>query len=188
MAKTTYNKITFDSELEVKYYKYISEEIKDEVINFTYHPKPIYINSSNKYTPDFIVEYEDRIEVIETKGYNQFSFARDAIIHNVMKSMPEIQLRNYIESNLFDTTNKKVLYKKIKYLSGFGWVDFEFKNPNTLANKRKAKINDLTSENKNLNKIVKEQKKALKIIIKGDKSTAKEREWLNDYLEREGLV
>ena len=35
---------------------------------------------------------------------------------------------------------KNIKYRKIKYMSKFGWVDFSFKNPNTIANKRKMKL------------------------------------------------
>ena len=65
MPKVRYNDITFDSELEIEYYKHL----QDERLFFVYHPKtPIKLNSKNTYTPDFIVFYDDRIEIVETKA------------------------------------------------------------------------------------------------------------------------
>ena len=74
--KIEYDGIKFDSELEVDYYKRLIEMQKSaELEGFIYHPSiPITITGKNSYTPDFVVMYRDRIEIIETKGYNQFSF------------------------------------------------------------------------------------------------------------------
>ena len=151
MPKVRYDNITFDSELEVSYYQYLMENN----IRNIYHPKhPIYINSKNKYTPDFICIYDDRIEIVETKGYNQFSFQRDNMIHNAMLEKTIDDLVDYLKENGFidsDLVGKDIKYKKIKYLKSFGWVDFDFKNPNTLANNRKQKIIELEKELKELN-------------------------------------
>lgn len=134
MPKVNYAGKTFDSELEVEYYKYLIEnkevlKIKD----FEYHPRiPIQITKKNTYTPDFVVFYGDRIEIVETKGYSQFSYLRDNMIHEVMKSKTEQELRDWLYQNysnkvLFNFNSYRVFYKKIKYLKAYGFVDWDFK-------------------------------------------------------------
>ena len=162
--KIPYNGIKFDSELEVEYYKYL-EELYDKkiVYDFTYHPKiPIQITDKNTYTPDFIVGYEDRIEIIETKGFNQFSYMRDNMVHNVMLNKSEEELREWLAQNNI-LWKGKIEYKKIKYMKQFGWVEFNFKNPNTLANKRKEKINLLEQELKELRLFKKDTSRYFKL-------------------------
>ena len=92
MPKVEYNDITFDSELEVEYYKYLKElQRKGEVVTFSYHPAvPIRITNNNRYTPDFVVFYwNKRIEIVETKGYSQYSYMKDNMIHSIMQSKTE---------------------------------------------------------------------------------------------------
>ena len=150
MAKVRYNNITYDSDLEVEYQKYLDEN----KIKSIYHPKhPFYINSKNTYTPDFICFYDDRVEIVEVKGFNQFSYMRDSMIHNVMVEKDVDELLDFLYLNGItksELVGKDILYRKIKYLKSFGWVDFDFKNPNTLANNRKLKIDELEKELKEL--------------------------------------
>ena len=177
MSKVRYDDIIFDSELEVEYYKYL----KNNNLEFIYHPKkPIKINSNNTYTPDFIVFYENKIEIVETKGFNQFSYMRDNIIHNYMKELNTDQLLEYLYSNDIqeqETIGKDILYKKYKYLKSFGWVDYDFKNPNTIANKRKAKINELEIEIKELKEYKKNVQRYFSYLSKSDKLNKQQKEW-----------
>lgn len=182
MPQIMYDGIVFDSQLEIDYYKYL----KENNIVFLYHlKKKIKINSKNEYTPDFVCFYKDRIEIIETKGFNQFSYMRDNIVHNAMLEKTEQELKQYLldnDVNVLD--NQKVVYKKIKYLKTYGWVDFDFKNPNTIANKRKEKINDLSTEIKDLKDFKKNVERYYSYLRKGlknEKLTKSQLEWLNKY-------
>lgn len=180
--KIEYRGIKFDSELEVEYFKYL--EKNDEVIDFLYHPHQIpNLVYKRGYTPDFIVKYEDRIEIIETKGYNPYSFRIDDAIHQAMLEKDEDFLKAYIDENGFDPT-KKVVYRKIKYLQRFGWVDFNFKNPNTLANKRKDKISILNHQIADYKAQIKEYDKLFKYEYLTAKITKKQKEWLQRFIER----
>ena len=98
MGKVNYDGITFDSDLEVEYYKYLQElKAKCEVLNFYYHPDAIQnLVGKRSYTPDFLVAYQDRIEIVECKGYNPYSKMIDDQIHNVMLSKTEYFLKSYI--------------------------------------------------------------------------------------------
>lgn len=172
--------ITFDSDLEVKYYEYL----KERNIDFVYHPKkPIKINNKSTYTPDFIVVYTDRIEIIETKGFNQFSYMRDSMIHNVMLEKTTDELLEFLYDNGFvlpNVSGKDIVYRKIKYLKSQGWVDFDFKNPNTLANQRKQKVSELTQELKEANLKIKKYERYLSYLFK-DKLTKSQREWKEQF-------
>ena len=176
MPKVRYDNITFDSELEVEYYKYLREQN----LEFIYHPKkPIHINSKNSYTPDFIVFYDDRIEIIETKGYNQYSFMRDNMIHNFMQELYLDQKIDFLIDNGIEESSiigKDVVYKKIKYLKSFGWVDFDFKNPNTISKQRKNKIIELEKEIKELELYKKNVERYFSYLRK-DKLTKQQQEW-----------
>ena len=197
MPKVKYDDITFDSELEVEYYKYLVELYENGVItSFYYHPSiPIKITKNNTYTPDFVVFYLDRrIEIVETKGYNPYSKMRDDMIHQVMKSKSEQELRDWLKENFsfniylyIDGDNYSVVYRKVKYLKAYGFVDWDFKNPNTIANKRKEKINDLSTEIKELRDFKKEAERYFRYhlkIVNNEKLTKPQKEWYYNYMKK----
>ena len=197
MPKVKYDNITFDSELEVEYYKYLVELYENGVItSFYYHPAiPINITKNNTYTPDFVVFYLDRrIEIVETKGYNPYSKMRDDMIHQVMKSKSEQELRDWLKENFsfniylyIDGDNYSVVYRKVKYLKSYGFVDWDFKNPNTIANKRKEKINDLSTEIKELRDFKKEAERYFRYhlkIVNNEKLTKPQKEWYYNYMKK----
>ena len=199
MSKVKYDDITFDSELEVEYYKYLVELYEKGVItSFYYHPSiPIKITKNNTYTPDFVVFYLDRrIEIVETKGYKKKKKMRDDMIHQVMQSKSEQELRDWLNKNydsLYDNkfqlkfNNYSVVYRKVKYLKSYGFVDWDFKNPNTIANKRKEKINDLSSEIKELRDFKKEAERYFRYhlkIVNNEKLTKPQKEWYYNYTKK----
>ena len=199
MSKVKYDDITFDRELEVEYYKYLVELYEKGVItSFYYHPSiPIKITKNNTYTPDFVVFYLDnKIEIVETKGYNPYSKMRDDMIHQVMQSKSEQELRDWLNKNydsLYDNkfqlkfNNYSVVYRKVKYLKAYGFVDWDFKNPNTIANKRKEKINDLSSEIKELRDFKKEAERYFRYylkIVNNEKLTKPQKEWYYNYTKK----
>ena len=191
MPKVKYDNITFDSELEIDYYKHL----KEQNLTFIYHPKkPIHINSKSTYTPDFIVIYDDRIEIIETKGFNQFSHLRDTMVHNVMIEKDKDELFDYVLDNgltINDILCKDILYRKIKYLKSFGWVDFDFKNPNTIANQRKNKIVELEAELKELNlykKNIERYFSYIRNINNNKKLTKPQQEWKYNFEKEHDLL
>lgn len=198
MGKVKYNDITFDSELEVEYYKYLQELYKNgEVLDFLYHPKhPIQVTKNNSYTPDFVVVYADRIEIVETKGFNPYSKMKDDMIHSIMLQKTEDELREWVLTNraglyvldtmYFKKPSRKVVYRKIKHLQAYGFVDWDFKNPNTIANKRKEKINDLSAEIKELRDFKKNAERYFKYhlkIVKNEKLTKPQKEWYCNYVK-----
>lgn len=200
MGKVKFEGITFDSDLEVEYYKYLNEEMeKGNVLDWIYHPKPIdNLLGKRSYTPDFIVLYDDRIEVVEVKGYNPYSKLIDDQIHAVMKTKSAEWLASYVCETkrsysgycktrwMENIANANVLYSKVKHLQAFGWVDYDFKNPNTIANKRKEKINDLSVEIKSLLDFKKKTERYYRYhlkIVKNEKLTKPQREWYYQYVE-----
>lgn len=197
MPKVEYDGIKFDSELEVEYYKYLDEQWhRCEVKEFFYHPKvPIKITKNNYYTPDFVVFYYDgRIEIVETKGYNPYSKMKDDVIHQVMLGKSEQELRDWLQENYdavftydkikVNFNSFRVSYKKIKYLKAYGFVDWDFKNLNTLANKRKVKINEQKDEIKELKDFKKNAERYFAYYVKlknMGKLTKAQREWYINY-------
>lgn len=198
MPKVKYNDITFDSELEVEYYKYLEELWhKGEVRYFFYHPAvPIKITKNNTYTPDFVVFYPVRIEIVETKGYSQYSYMKDNMIHSIMQSKSEQELRDWLNENydaVYDGkfqvnfNSFRVVYRKVKYLKAYGFVDWDFKNPNTIANKRKEKINDLSTEIKALRDFKKDAERYFRYhikVVKKEKLTKPQKEWYYNYVKK----
>ena len=203
MPKVKYDDITFDSELEVEYYKKLIQEQKDGlVLEFIYHPEHIQnLVGKRNYTPDYLVLYPDRIDIIELKGYNPYSKMIDDQIHNVMLSKSERWLASYvlgIIKSQYGTLSKayewqvnaareKVVYKKLKYIKAYGFVDWDFKNPNTIANKRKEKINDLSYEIKELRDFKKEVERYFRYhlkIVNNEKLTKPQKEWYYNYIKK----
>ena len=202
MPKVTYENITFDSELEVEYYKYLIRNFaKGIVLDFFYHPDSIpSLVGKRSYQPDFLVLYEDRIEIVETKGYNPYSKMIDDQIHNVMQAKSTRWLASYVLGNLSHRTliarhldqwnatclTDNVYYKKVKYLKAYGFVDWDFKNPNTLANKRKEKINLQKDEIKELREFKKNAERYFKYhlkIVDNEKLTKQQKEWYYNYVK-----
>lgn len=195
MGKVNYDGITFDSELEVNYYQYLQELIrKGEVLYFIYHPLQIpNLIGKRSYTPDFCVIYGDRIEIVETKGYSPYSKMIDDAIHAAMLTKSEEWLRDYAikclqAKNITDGWLKpeRVVYKKVKFLKAYGFVDWDFKNPNTLANMRKEKILTQKEEIKELRDFKKNAERYFTYHIKlvnNEKLTKPQREWYCKYVE-----
>ena len=201
MPKVKYGDITFDSELEVEYYKYLKEQWdKGEIKTLFYHPQvPIKITKNNTYVPDFVVFYDNRIEIVEVKGYNPYSKMRDDIIHQVMLAKSEQELRNWLNENytavyfakdnsfILNLNSFRVVYRKVKYLKAYGFVDWDFKNPNTIANKRKEKINDLSTEIKELRDFKKDAERYFRYhikVVQNEKLTKPQKEWYYNYVKK----
>ena len=134
--------------------------------------------------------YGNAFNVIEIKGsYNPFAnHFQDEMIHKEMKAKTQEELKQYILENGIEVPNVEPLffnYFKLKKLKQ-GWVDYDFKNPNTIANKRKEKINDLSAELKELKDF---KKNALRYytyhlkIVRNEKLTKQQREWYYKYVE-----
>lgn len=171
--------IKFDSQLEVDYLDHLQSQ--QDVLNVVYQPEiKVKISDKNRYTPDFWVEYADRYEIIETKGYNQFSAMRDNITHNVMESLTQDQLKLY--AGYLFKQDKKIVYRKIKKVA-IGFVEFNWKNPNTLSKKRKEKVVSLEAQLKEANNQIKDYERYFKYFF-ADKLTKDQREWLESFLEK----
>ena len=192
MPKVEYEGITFDSEWEKDYYIYLKEEQKADFIK--YHPEPIFdLVARKKYTPDFIYCKEDTISVVEVKGgYNPYAnHFQDDMIHKEMKAKDYRWLYNYFWKNGIKFTHSEdgyydLKYEKVKKLKK-GWVDYDFKNPNTIANKRKEKINDLSTEIKALRDFKKDAERYFRYHIKvvnNEKLTKPQKEWYYNYCKK----
>jgi hypothetical protein len=189
--KIGYKHITFDSELEVNYYKYLEElKAQKEVVLFCYHPKPLEV-LGGKYTPDFIVEDRCKIIVVETKGYNQFSFQRDTMIHRYMSLLSPEKLREYVNenSNIPFNQYKPVVYQKIKYSKKLKkFVDWSYKD-RTQKDALRDKVKLLEQEIKELKEFKKCAIKYMKYKDRAKLTEAQSKaiEYFLDTVKKESL-
>ena len=102
-------------------------------------------------------------------------------IYNYIFNELPLQWVNYFLDKI---TVDEVGYRKIKYLQSYGFVDWDFKNPNTLANKRKEKILSQKDEIKELKEFKKNAERYFTYYVKlknmGKLSKA-QREWYINY-------
>ena len=189
--KVNYNGIIFDSELEVAYYQWLQEIGIEFVYQDKYKKNPIPINLGRRktYTPDFITYdwHSKTITIIELKGYAKWTANEDNNIMDFMKHQVAENpsyLIDWLKSNNLYREGYKVEYARLKHLKGTGFVDYNYKNPNSLSNKRKAKIQELESELKELKQFKKETLRYFKLYLSDKKKTQKQYEYLGQYLEK----
>lgn len=203
--KISYNGIIFDSELEVTFYQMLEQEtlLKNGAINFlyqtTYKHTPIHINLGRRknYTPDFIIidDINSIIYIIETKGYAKWSANEDNNIMDFMQNKVIYDtkfLRNWLEDVFFDTMfidvkkaqEYEIKYHRLKHLKGVGFVDYNYKNPNSISNKRKLKIEEQTIEIKELKSFQKDTLRYFGYLKKeknNQKLTRSQLEWFENF-------
>ena len=183
MPKVRYDNINFDSELEVNYYKYLKENNIRFIYQNEYKNNPIKINLGRRktYTPDFIVFDDENkiIKIIELKGYAKWSANEDNNIMDFMKNKVATDkdfLIEWLAQLDIDTRGWDIDYSRLKHLKAYGFVDFNFKNPNTISNQRKNKIIELEKEIKELELYKKNVERYFSYLRK-DKLTKQQQEW-----------
>ncbi len=182
--KETYKNRTFDSTLEIQYFQFLEENNIRFLYQDQYKNKPIKINLGRRktYTPDFIVfdDVNKIIKIIELKGYAKWSANEDNNIMDFMRNKVATD-KDFLISWLceidIDTRGWDIEYYRLKHLKSFGWVDYDFKNPNTIANKRKAKINELEIEIKELKEYKKNVQRYFSYLSKDNKLNKQQKEW-----------
>ena len=118
----------------------------------------------------------------------------DDAIHQAMLSKDSCFLKNYVYENIdfhierlcgkaWGIGNREVIYKKVKYLKAYGFVEWDFKNPNTIANKRKEKITELSSELKELRQFKKDTVRYFNLHNK-PKLTLNQKDFIAKYLNQ----
>lgn len=183
MPKVRYDNIIFDSELEVEYYKYLKENNIRFMYQNEYKNIPIKINLGRRktYTPDFIVFDDENkiIKIIELKGYAKWSANEDNNIMDFMKNKVATDkyfLIEWLAQLDIDTRGWDIDYSRLKHLKAYGFVDFNFKNPNSISNQRKNKIIELEKEIKELELYKKNVERYFGYLRK-DKLTKQQQEW-----------
>lgn len=183
MPKVRYDNIIFDSELEVEYYKYLKENNIRFMYQNEYNNNPIKINLGRRktYTPDFIVFDDENkiIKIIELKGYAKWSANEDNNIMDFMKNKVATDkdfLIEWLAQLDIDTRGWDIDYSRLKHLKAYGFVDFNFKNPNSISNQRKNKIIELEKEIKELELYKKNVERYFGYLRK-DKLTKQQQEW-----------
>lgn len=194
MPKVKYDNILFDSELEVEYYKYLKENNIRFMYQNEYKNSPIKINLGRRktYTPDFIVFDDENkiIKIIELKGYAKWSANEDNNIMDFMKNKVATDkdfLIEWLAQLDIDTRGWDIDYSRLKYLKAYGFVDFNFKNPNSISNQRKNKIIELQSQLKELELYKKNVERYFSYLRK-DKLTKQQKEWKMNFESENDLL
>ena len=194
MPKVRYDNISFDSELEVEYYKYLKENNIRFIYQNEYKNNPIKINLGRRktYTPDFIVFDDENkiIKIIELKGYAKWSANEDNNIMDFMKNKVATDkdfLIEWLAQLDIDTRGWDIEYYRLKHLKTYGWVDFNFKNPNSISNQRKNKIIELEKEIKELELYKKNVERYFGYLRK-DKLTKQQQEWKMNFESENDLL
>lgn len=158
MPKVRYDNITFDSELEVNYYQYLMENNIRFLYQDQYKTKPIKINLGRRktYVPDFIVFDDENkiVTIIEMKGYAKWTANEDNNIMDFMKNKVAYDrdfLIDWLVSLDLDICGYDIEYQRLKHLKGIGFVDYNYKNPNSRVNVLKRNKLELEQELKKLN-------------------------------------
>ena len=119
---------------------------------------------------------------------------KDNMIHNFMLNKTVDELLDFLYDNEIskqETIGKDIVYRIIKFLKSIGWVDFDFKNPNTLLNKRKSKISDLNNEISILRDFKKKVDRYFTYIRKmrsNEKLTKNQKEWIYNFEKENNLL
>ena len=193
MPKVRYDNINFDSELEMNQFLYLKENNIRFIYQDKYKKTPIKINLGRRktYTPDFIVfdDVNKIIKIIELKGYAKWSANEDNNIMDFMKNKVATDkyfLIEWLAQLDIDTRGWDIEYYRLKHLKTYGWVDFNFKNPNSISNQRKNKIIELEKEIKEL-ELYKKNVERYFGYLKKDKLAKQQQEWKLNF-ERENDV
>lgn len=194
--KVNYNGMTFDSELEMNFWIYLNELAMPFMYQDKFRKTPIQINLGRRktYVPDFIVVdvAKKTFRIIELKGYAKWTANEDNNIMDFMKNKvltdKQFLIEWLTEIGVYEE-GWDVDYQRLKHLKGVGFVDYNYKNPNTIANKRKQKITELESENKDLREYKKNAERYFsycKKIAQRIKLTKPQQEWMKKF-EKENI-
>lgn len=198
MPKVMYDNLTFDSELEVEYYKCLKEDGINFLYQNEYRKTPIHINLGRRktYVPDFIVfdDWTKTIVITELKGYAKWSANEDNNIMDFMRNKVATDvgfLAEWLAECNIDTRGWDISYKRLKLIKSIGFVDYDYKNPNSIANKRKEKISVLTTDIKQLEafkKNVDRYYSYIRKMRKKEKLTKSQKEWIYNYEKENDLL
>ncbi len=192
--KIYYEGITFDSELEVDYYKSLKENNVRFLYQNEYKNNPIHINLGRRknYTPDFVTINDEVkvITIIEMKGYAKWTANEDNNIMDFMINKVNTDvgfLTSWLAEIGVDTRGYDIKYQRLKYLKGIGFVDYYYKNPNSLSNKRKQKIEEQNVEIKELREYKKNVERYFS-YLKKNKLTKQQLDWKKNFESENNLL
>ena len=192
--KETYKNRIFDSLLEVEYFKHLEEKNIRFLYQDQYKTKPIKINLGRRktYVPDFIVFDDENkiVTIIEMKGYAKWTANEDNNIMDFMKNKVAYDrdfLIDWLVSLDLDICGYDIEYQRLKHLKGIGFVDYNYKNPNSRVNVLKRNKLQLEQELKELNNYKKDIERYfnyIRNINNNKKLTKPQKEWKEKF-ERE---
>ena len=175
----TYDGKKFKSTKDLIYYKELLEN--DNVLTIYMNIKEPLIKKYGGYTPTFIVEYKTHYELVDIVLYTSPSKSKTILILNEIAQKSSLELEEYISTALGYKCEKRVIYRKLRYIKSLGFVNFDYDYREEKKQKQKQEIKSIYEEVKSLRAQVREYEKFINLMNKGDKLRRDEKRWLNDF-------
>lgn len=177
----TYDGKKFKSTKDLIYYKELLEN--DNVLTIYMNIKEPLIKKYGNYTPTFIVEYKTHYELVDIVLYTSPSKSKTILIMNEIAQKSSLELEEYISSALGYKCEKRVIYRKLRYIKSLGFVNFDYDYREEKKQKQKQEIKSIYEEVKTLRAKVREYERFITLMNKGDKLRRDEKRWLNEFKE-----
>jgi len=76
--RATYKGEKFDSKLEAEFCAYLDDEVRGEFVKYYLRQVPFHLPGNTRYRVDFMIVFpDDRIEFVDTKGFETKSFKKN---------------------------------------------------------------------------------------------------------------
>lgn len=175
----TYDGKKFKSTKDLIYYKELLEN--DDVLTIYMNIKEPLIKKYGNYTPTFIVEYKTHYELVDIVLYTSPTKSKTILILNEIAQKSPLELEEYISSALGYKCDKRVIYRKLRYVKSLGFVNYDYDYREEKKRKQKQEIKSIYEEVKILRAKVREYEKFINLMNKGDKLRRDEKRWLNEF-------
>lgn len=174
-----YNGIEFKSEKDLLYYKELLDN--DEVLTIYTQIKEPLIKKYGGYKPTFIVEYKTHYELVDIVIYTSATKSKTILMLNEIAQKSLLELQEYISTALGYKCEKRVIYRKLRYIKSLGFVNFDYDYREDKKLKQKQEIKSIYEEVKSLRAKVREYERFITLMNKGNKLRRDEKRWLNEF-------
>lgn len=169
----------FKSAKDLIYYKELLEN--DNVLTIYMNIKEPLIKKYGNYTPTFIVEYGTHYELIDIVLYTSPSKSKTILIMNEIAQKSPLELQEYASTVLGYKCEKRVIYRKLRYIKSLGFVNYDYDYREEKKQKLKQEVKSIYEEVKTLRAQVREYERFINLMNKGDKLRRDEKRWLNEF-------
>lgn len=109
-----------------------------DILGFEYEPVSIIIGVARTYTPDYVVEYRDRYEVIECKGYPKILFRRQRnhVAEGIRREAGKTKFMVAALINPVKNKNKPVFWRLIELVNNSWKTVYLVRNGKKISKKK----------------------------------------------------